>query len=133
MGPLRRGLILSLLPGPALAAVCDDARPNWDGVPVTAFAEAVSLLSTPPALILLVATALVVRFKNQWGGLVVVVLWTLFASLLTMFDPTGVREIATQEGCFGSPALFIAAVAAICVAMILYTAPRTPAGKTDGD
>ncbi len=54
-----------------------------------------------------------------------VVGWTFWVSLISMADPTGTREIARAEGCIGSPTLFIALVAAICVATILYTASLT--------
>ena len=40
------------------------------------------------------------------------------------------RLEAVKEGCIGSPTLFIGVVAAICVAMILYTAPRAERADT---
>lgn len=122
MGSLRGGLILSLLPGAALAQVCSEEAPGWDGTPVTAVEEALSLGSSPAVLVLLLLTALAVRFKSQWGALVLVLLWTALVSFLTMFAPD-TRAIAMAEGCVGSPALFIALIAAICVGMIFYTAP----------
>lgn len=125
MGPLRRGLILAALPGTALAETCALQRPNWDGGPVSGMDEAIQLASSPITLILLALTLLTLRFRSQWGGVVVVVLWTILVSMLTMLDPTGTRELGMAEGCVGSPTLFIAAVAAICVATILYTAPRS--------
>ncbi|PTX54879.1 hypothetical protein C8N43_3702 [Litoreibacter ponti] len=109
---------------PAWAEVCDKARPSWDGAPVSALQEAVFLFSTVPALILVMASALVLRFRSQWGGLVVVLLWTGLVTMLTMVDPSGLDELAVTEGCVGSPALFISVVAAICVAIVLYTLPR---------
>ena len=124
MGPLRGGVILALIPGAALAEVCDKARPGWDGGPVSALQEAIFLFSTVPALVLIVATALAFRFRSAWGGLVVVVLWTVLVSMRTMFDPSGLNSLALAEGCVGSPALFIGIVAAICVAIVLYTLPR---------
>lgn len=124
MGSLRRGLILGLfMPTPALAEVCDEVRPGWDGAPATAWSEALFLAGTVPVLVLILASAVVFRFRSQWGGLVVVVLWTILITLLSMIDPGGLRAVARAEGCVGSLALFIAAAAAICVAIILYTAP----------
>ncbi len=122
MRPLARGLPLAALPTPALAEVCDTIRPGWDGTPVTALGEALALLTSVPALALLVATALAFRFRSQWGGLLVVLLWAGYGALLTMAD-SGARAAAMAEGCVGSPTLFLGATAAICVAMILYTAP----------
>lgn len=129
MGPFRRGLILatlseSALAAPALADTCALQRPNWDGAPVSAIDEALQLTSSPITVILIAITLLVVRFRSQWGGVAVVVLWTVLVSMLTMVDPTGTRVLDMAEGCIGSPTLFIALVAAICVATILYTAPR---------
>lgn len=124
MGPVRRGLTLAALPGAALADTCAVQRPDWDGTPMSSVGEAVHLASSPITLILIAMTLLVIRFRSQWGGVAIVVLWTILVSMLTMLDPTGLRAPGMAEGCIGSPSLFIAAVAAICVATILYTAPR---------
>ena len=130
MGPLRGGLILSLLPGAAWPEVCDKMRPGWDpGTQATAWSELIHLASSPAALVLFALTALVLRFRSQWGGLAIVVLWTLLISLPMFLDDGGISAAGMAEGCIGSPTLFIALVAAICVATILYTAPR----PRDGD
>lgn len=125
MGPVRRGLILALMPGAAWAGACDTERPGWDGVAEDGIGEAIALFSTIPSLALIVATALVIRFRSTWGGLAVAVLWTGLVSLFAFVGPGEVRRQAIVEGCIGSPSLFIGIVAAICVAMILYTAPIT--------
>ncbi len=125
MGSIRRGLILSLVPGAGWAEVCDKERPNWvHGTEATIWTEMIGLFAAPPSLVLLLLTALVIRFRSLWGGLIVVVLWTGLVSLLVFSEPDAVRIQAIKEGCIGSPSLFIGIVAAICVAMILYTAPR---------
>ena len=110
------------MPGVAWAQSCEVQRPDWDGVSVSAVQEAVFLASSPAALVLLLGTAVAVRFKSQWGALAVVVGWTAFVTFLTMLAPAS-REMAMAEGCVGSPALFIGIIAAICVGMIVYTAP----------
>ncbi|MEP3917146.1 hypothetical protein [Ascidiaceihabitans sp.] len=127
MGSLRRGLILAALPTSALAEVCDKVRPHWvPGSPATAFTEMIALFGTPPSLVLLVATALVLRFRSKWGGLGVTVAWAAWVSVVSMVGAgDAVQQQATLEGCVGSPALFILAVAAICIATILYTSPRS--------
>ena len=122
MGPVRGGVILSLLPGMAWAQDCAVQRPGWDGAPVSVVQEAVFLASSPAALVLLLGTAVAIRFKSQWGSLAVVLGWTAFVTFLTMLAPAS-RKLAMAEGCVGSPALFIGVIAAICVAMISYTAP----------
>ena len=122
MGPVRGGVILSLLPGVAWAQDCAVQRPGWDGAPVNVVQEAVFLASSPAALVLLLGTAIAIRFKSQWGSLAVVLGWTAFVTFLTMLAPAS-RKLAMAEGCVGSPALFIAVIAAICVGMIFYTAP----------
>lgn len=129
MGPLRRGLIsTAILLGTApLAAyaqtsVCSSLRPNWEaGTTATVVDELVALMSTPPSLILLVATALVVRLRHQWGALVVVLAWTVWMSTLTLGTPAPLTLQAMAEGCIGSSSLFITTVIALCVATILYT------------
>ena len=128
MGPVRRGLILALLPGTAWAEVCDKVRPFWTpGTPATAVDEALHLAASPLTLVLLVGTALAVRFRSAWGGLAVVCCWSALVGLIAFvpgFFSSGVHQLGVQEGCIGSPALFIGVVAAICVATILYTAPN---------
>lgn len=124
MGSLRRGLILAAAPTPALAEVCDKVRPNWTpGTPSTMLTEAIALFSTVPSLVLIVATLAALRFRSQWGGLAVVVGWTIWTSLAA-FGRDSILEQAAAEGCVGAPTLFIAAVAAICVGTVLYTLPR---------
>ncbi len=132
MGPFRGGLILTLFPSILAAEVCDKARPNWDGVPVTAIGEAIALAASAPSLVLFALTLLAIRLRHQWVALAVLILWVGFASLLTMADPTGIRVLGQAEGCIGSPTLFIAVVTAICIGMILYTTPKE-ARKNDGD
>lgn len=124
-------MILSLLPGAAWAEVCDKERPNWVwGTEATAWTEMIGLFSSPFSLVLLIATAFVIRFRSSWGGLAITVLWTGLVSLLVFSEPDEVKLQAIKEGCIGSPTLFIAVVAAICVATILYTAPRTDKRET---
>jgi len=127
MGSLRRGLILSLAtPTAALAEVCDKVRPLWQpGTPATAWDEMLALMGTPLSLALLLATAVAIRFRSQWGALAVLVLWTFWVSTIAFFGADDeINRQAIAEGCIGSPALFIGVVAAICIAMIIYTTPR---------
>jgi len=127
MGPVRRRLILAtflLLPGAAWAEVCDKERPGWDGVPVGAFDELLYFLQTPIVLVLILGTALAIRFRSEKGGLAVVVGWSIATFLVTgvgLSDP--IRTAAIAEGCIGSPSLFIAFAAALSVGVVFYTAP----------
>ena len=125
MGPFRRGLIAAILvslPLPAWAEVCDKVRPGWDGTPVSAWQEALWIMGSPASLVLLVASALVIRFRHAWGGLAVFVGWSFLVSAFTIYDPTdGMRAQASAEGCIGSPTLFIATVAVIAIGILLYT------------
>jgi hypothetical protein len=113
---------VSLIPNAAWAEVCDKITPDWDGTKATTLSEALHLFSSLPAVVLILATAIAIRFRSQWGGLAVVCGW----SFMTYFFALGandVQSMARAEGCIGSPTLFIALVAAISVATILYTAP----------
>ena len=135
MGPIRRRLsflVALLLPTPALGSVCASARPNWDGETVSDLTETLLLFSSIPAIVLLVATAIVWRLKSAKGGLAVVSLWAILLTITTSFDPGGVRTAAQAEGCVGSTTLFVLAVIAICVATVLRTAPAR-ATDTNGD
>lgn len=132
MGPFRRGLSLAPLPLVAAATAwaqeatatgaCAALRPDWDGEPVGAMAEMVALLSSPIPLILLMVTAVAIRFKAQWAVLVVCLAWSVVVSATTFFDPTGgLREAGMAEGCVGSPVLFILTVSVLCVGAVLAT------------
>lgn len=120
----RNALALALtavLPAPAWAEVCDKVRPDWDGAEVSLWSETVMLLGTPISLFLIISTAFAMRFRSSWGALVVFVGWSFAAATVTYWDPTGgLREAARQEGCIGSPALYVALVFAMCGAMLWY-------------
>lgn len=124
--------IAALSPTGALANVCEQVRPfvgaSEGG---TAFTEAMSLMGTVPSLVLLLLSALAIRFRWQWVALGVVVLWSVWVSFIAMSSPSPIMEQAISEGCVGPPTLFIALVAAICGGMMLYTAPRK--APTNGD
>lgn len=133
--PTCTGLVaaLVLLPGTAWADVCDTARPDWDGSPATALDEALHLFASPPALALLLLTALAIRFRNAWAGLAVTAGWSIFVYRLVFAQgPAGVRQLGLSEGCIGSPALFIGLVTALSLGTILYTAPNDRAPRMDG-
>jgi hypothetical protein len=104
------------------SGACASFRPDWSGDEVSALSEALLLFQTPAALVLLLASALVLRFRSAWGALAVFVGWSLLVSAFTFFDPTGgTRTAAMAEGCVGSPTLFIAIALGISVGLILYT------------
>ena len=127
MGSIRRRLICAaalLLPAPAFADTCADLRPGWDGIPVSAWGELLTLMQSPLAIFMLIASALAVRFRSEKGGLAVVVGWSIATYLVTGWgraDPD--RMAAMAEGCIGSPALIIAVAAAVSIGVVLYTAP----------
>ena len=133
MGPVRGRLtgpaLAAVVPGSALAEVCDKVRPMWrPGSPATALDEMLGLMGTPPSLALLVLSALVLRFRHSGGALAVTVLWSLWVSVVVFFGmDEEVQQMAAAEGCIGSPALFVLAVAVLCGAMIVYT-NRKPEG-----
>jgi len=116
---------LLLTPSAAFAEVCDKIRPGWiPGTHASALSEAFHLFTTLPAILLLLCSVLVLRKRSQWGALAVVVLWSCMISVITFLDTPFANQAAKLEGCIGAPTLFIGAVTAICMAMILYTMPR---------
>lgn len=124
MDLLRSALIVAtavVVPHPVIASTCSDFRPNWDGGSVSAWSEMIQLFGTPISLILLLGTALAVRFRKPWAALAVFVGWSFAVAAVTFLDPTGgVRAAAAAEGCVGSPSLYIAVVFALCGAMMVY-------------
>ena len=123
MGPVRGGIALSLLPGIAWAEVCAEMRPGWDGMPTGMVEEAILLFTSPLALFLLGATAVVLFTRSQWGGLATTIGWTGLVSLIS-FLPDPVSDAARLEGCAGPTTLFIGLAIAICVGTTIYTTPR---------
>lgn len=134
MGPIRRRLIWGaamLCPTQALAEVCSQERPNWDGLPVTALGEFLILMQTPIVLVLIILTALAIRFRHEWGGLIMVVGWSLSTYLVIDWAGTNpVRTAAIDEGCIGNPAIFIVVAVAVCIGVVLYTAPLKRGNKS---
>lgn len=128
MKSTRLGYLLVLSPSAAWAEACDIARPTWNGADVSALSEAISLLLTPFGALLLVLTMIALRLRNHWVGLAAIVGWTGYLSIITIADPNGVRVAAIEEGCIGSPTLFIALVTAICIGTAIYTTPRSADG-----
>jgi hypothetical protein len=127
-------LILAVMPLPAWAnSACATIRPGWDGGTVSAIEEAITLFSSPIALVLLLASAFAIRFRSSWGALALCLAWSFLITAVTFFDPTGgLRTAATAEGCVGSPSVFIALVAALSVGMILYTGRPDKADVSKG-
>lgn len=121
MGPLRGGLILSLLASPAFAEVCDKERPDWDGIPATQVSEAIYLFTRPISLFLLAALATSVIVRHALGTAIAVLLWGFYITALVWPDATGITASALREGCQAPPSLFIAIASALCVAAVLFT------------
>jgi hypothetical protein len=108
----------------AHADACAAERPFWDGIPVSAWDEFLIVMQTPVVLLLLVATALVVRLRSEKGGLAVVVGWSLSTYLVLDWAGTSpVRAAAMAEGCIGNPSVFITVAVLVCIGVVLYTAP----------
>lgn len=92
---------------------------------MTGMGEFLYFLQTPLVLLLVLATALAVRFRREWAGVAVVVGWSLGTFLLTGTGGSyGVMDLGRVEGCVGSPSIFIAVAVAVCIGVVLYTAPR---------
>ena len=89
---------------------------------MSAFGELLFLLQSPIVLVLILLTAVAVRFRSEWGGLAVVVGWSIATYLVTGWGG-GTQTAAMAEGCVGSPALFIAVAGILCIGVVLYTAP----------
>lgn len=105
-------------------SVCSNLRPDWDGTPVSMLSETGALLASPISLLLMIATLGALRYKSQWGSVAIAVGWSVYTAFLTTLDPGDQLANARIEGCLGSPSLFITLVAAICIGMILFTAPK---------
>lgn len=101
---------------------------------MTALSEFLWLLQTPIVLLLIIGTALAVRFRHEWGGLIVVVGWSLATFLITGWgSQDGATAAAMIEGCVGPSWLFIGMACALCIGVVVYTAPLKKRDTTTGD
>lgn len=120
MGPVRRGIILALVPGSAFAEVCDKERPFWnpaDG-PVGLWSEPLHTFASPigAASAVLLLIAFLANRRWLWGLTALLFAYmtvVIFANRL-LEDPTGILDFAIKEGCVGPAHLSIALTAAIC-------------------
>ena len=125
MGSFRRGLIVALVPLPALAEACDKDRPFWDGTHVSMSDEVIVQLSDPfTAIVVCLSILLIVqsrRFLILLGVLIICVYALIFVDPMYLDD---VKWAAKREGCIGNGELWWAVLAAI-FAIGLYRAART--------
>ena len=117
---MKLALVLALIATPALAEVCDKARPDWDGTPATLTSEAVMLFMSPIGLFLLGALAVAVVFRHAMGTALVALMWSFYITMLIWPDTSGIRDGMLSEGCAAPPTLFIAASALLCLAAVIY-------------
>lgn len=127
MGPIRRRLICAAAlfsPTYGFADACQIERPHWDGVPVSMIQEFLILMQTPIVWVLIIATAIVIKLRHEWGGLIVVIGWSLSTYLAIDWAGTDPNKAAAiNTGCIGNPSLYIIVAVATCIGVVLYTAP----------
>ncbi len=111
---------LLALPSAAMADVCGEHAPGWDGTRISAWEELLVNLQSPVVVVLFLATATAIRFRSQWGGLAAVVGWSLYIFFLMQDE---IYWTAVAEGCAGSPSLFLGVVTLLSAGVVLYTAP----------
>lgn len=110
MGPLRRGLILALVPIQAVAEVCDKERPLLEpGTPATALTEALHFILSPMGIAVTALFIVATAARNLWlhwasFGLTSLALIALLINP-ALPDPTGIRYFAVMEGCIGPQTL----------------------------
>ena len=113
-----RALLLSIfmLPSAALAEVCDKERPLWDGTPITAWSEAVILMTHPFQVILLAATLFAIWARARVVCFILALLWIGYIPLMLSRDLNDITWAAIREGCIGSTILFMGLCGAISMA-----------------
>ena len=109
-----------------MAEVCDKVRPGWDPAsgPVSQIDELVHFALSPLGLLaaLFFIGALILR--RTWGYIGGTIALIGIAALIFAgwFDPTGITQAATREGCVTLPALPIFSL--LTVALTLLWWPR---------
>ena len=120
MGPLRRHLTAApalLLPGPAVAEVCEKIRPDWSATTGArgVLAETAYVLASLPALGCLSLLLLALIFPRLWLAIPASLLTLAFAALLLISRQSDLAALAQTDGCLASatPAALLLALAAI--------------------
>lgn len=106
--------IAAFSPTLAFAQACADLRPSWDPAsgPVTALQEAGYVFGSTFGLVTIgVFLLAILTFKTHWlisSAAASLGLAALLYTGETLADPTGMSQMATQEGCSGPPTIAIA-------------------------
>ncbi len=109
MGPLRRGLILALLPAPAMADVCEQLRPMWspDKGTVNIWTEAAYVFANPMLFVMLLIVLMGSFYRHiawQMAGIISASFVLLLVSTrLWAKDPNGIWALGQAEGCIAPP------------------------------
>ncbi len=121
--------VLVLLPGAALAEVCDKIRPGWDisNGPVSQVDNVLFFFSASPATIILVGLIVIsLLLRNRWMCLISALVSIALATILMLdwvLEWGGkVTEFGIAEGCVVPPYLLSAvflAVFFVCLSVAL--------------
>lgn len=141
MGPLRRGLILSFImmftAVPAVAEVCDKMRPDWnpaDG-PAGAFGEAITLLTSPWAL-LTIAFIVAAYFLRQailaHAAIALATSLMVVLAVIPLLIASPILEAARTEGCVG-PGYLRFFVGALILAAAIFVMKREWNNEQQGE
>lgn len=114
MGPFRGRLIITaglllFSASPALAAVCDQQRPDWqpsDG-PVSAFGELLHLATSLPGLAIAGAFVLALTRGGKWDWPVATTLPAIIAIASYVGANSTINRAAVEEGCAGPAGLSV--------------------------
>ena len=113
--------LAAALPWPALAEICDKARPGWSGAdgPVGQLGETVHTFMTLPGLIVIALVVASLLIRRRWLFIVTAIVTFLLASLLAASWVTThpIQTAALADGCLAQPILPTAILAALCVLM----------------
>lgn len=136
LGPVSRRLprrlaLVTLLAiaaplSPAFAEVCDKARPNWTGEPVSAFAELMNFIYTTPGLIVagVLAVVLLTRLRYTAIAGAAIALGLAGLAIFEHFSPDEIGRAARAEGCVGSPWLVVVVLTLCALLMMFFARPR---------
>lgn len=107
-----------------MAEVCDKERPGWDPAsgPVTQLDELLHVALSPLGLVAALIFVGALMLRRTWGYVGGTVALTAIAALIFAgwFDPTGITEAATREGCMALPALPIFAVLTLALTLLWW-------------
>ncbi len=127
MGPLRGGVILSLILFGAAAETCGTERPDWppEVGTTSALGEAIHVLTAWPVLILIAALITAMTWRLTWLAAPICCLFSGAAIVMAAPANTGIATLAGADRCTGPMGLSVALMAVLALVAFWVSLPMS--------